>query len=357
MITNIVNEDLKYIHARLTEAEKFLLKDKDILVTGYGGSIGYLALEYFRIYGDELGIGTVYGIDNYVFGKPDWISDFCNNKRFVLKELDVITCDLEFASSAKIIFHMASLASPVYYRLYPIETMDADVIGLRRLLDFYKDKNIYNLLFFSTSEVYGDPSADRVPTKETYFGNVNTSGPRACYDESKRFGETLCYNFNNIYKMPIAVVRPFNSFGPGQRTNDLRVVADFAKNVLEKKDIVIYSDGKATRTFCYIADMITAILKVALYGKYDIFNIGYDKEEINIDELAAIYQRVGSKYTGYSGSIVYKVHSDKHYLTDNPKRRCPNIDKAKKILGFQPQIDTETGVGRYLRHLIEKAGE
>ena len=352
-MTQIVNEDLQYIHEKLSEDERVTLRDKNILVTGYAGSIGYLLLEYFRVYGEELGIRKVYGIDNYIFGKPQWLSGFQDDERFVLKECDIINCDLEFAADAQIIFHMASLASPVYYRLHPIETMDADVVGLRRLLDFYKEKKIYSLLFFSTSEIYGNPAVEQVPTKETYFGNVNTSGPRACYDESKRFGETICYNFHNVYNMPLTVVRPFNSFGPGLRTNDQRVVADFAQNVLANEDIVIYSNGKATRTFCYASDTITAILKAAVYGKYEIFNIGYDKEEMTIAELAEIYKEIGRKCTNYQGNIVYKTHEDKHYLTDNPQRRCPNIEKAQTLLNYMPEINTKTGVERYLKHLLE----
>lgn len=356
-MTQIVKEDLEYIHERLSDEEKEILRGKNILVTGYAGSIGYLLLEYFRTYGDELGIGKVYGIDNYVFGKPKWLTYFQEDERFLLKELDIISCDLEFAADAQIIFHMASLASPVYYRLHPIETMDADVVGLRRLLDFYKDKNIYDLLFFSTSEIYGNPAEEQIPTKETYFGNVNTSGPRACYDESKRFGETICYNFHNVYNMPVTVVRPFNSFGPGLRTNDQRVVADFAQNVLANEDIVIYSNGKATRTFCYASDTITAILKAAIYGKYEIFNIGYDREEMTVADLAEIYKKIGEKCINYQGDIVYRIHEDKHYLTDNPQRRCPNIAKAKEKLGYEPMIDTKTGVERYLRHLMKVEAE
>lgn len=352
-MTQTVKEDLKYIHERLSDGEKEILRGKSILVTGYAGSIGYLLLEYLRVYGDELGIEKVYGIDNFVFGKPRWLSCFQKEERFELRELDIIDCDLDFAADAQIIFHMASLASPVYYRLHPIETMDADVVGLRRLLDFYKEKEIHSLLFFSTSEIYGNPAVDQIPTKETYFGNVNTSGPRACYDESKRFGETICYNFHNVYNMPLTVVRPFNSFGPGLRTNDQRVVADFAQNVLANEDIVIYSNGKATRTFCYASDTITAILKAAVYGKYEIFNIGYDKEEMTIAELAEIYKEVGRKCTNYQGNIVYKTHEDKHYLTDNPQRRCPNIEKAQKLLNYMPEINTKTGVERYLKHLLE----
>lgn len=353
MITKTVKDDLKYIYVNLTNKELQALHGKKILVTGFAGSLGYMLMMFLAEYAEELNINKVYGIDNYVFGKPVWVQSLKDNSLFCLIEDDITNCDLEFASDAEIIFHMASLASPVYYRQYPIETIDADVIGLRRLLDFYKNKNIYNLLFYSTSEIYGDPVKEQVPTPETYFGNVNTSGPRACYDESKRFGETLCYNFHYKYNMPITVVRPFNSFGPGLNTNDQRVVADFAKSIVENKDIIIYSDGTATRTFSYVADTTLGCIKCAVYDKYDIFNIGYDKEEITILQLANMYKNIGEKHFKYNGNIIFETHSDKHYLTDNPQRRCPNINKAKNLLNFSPQIDTIFGINNYLKFLHE----
>ena len=241
---------------------------------------------------------------------------------------------------------MASLASPVYYRKFPIETIDADVLGLRRLLDYYKEKDIKGFLFYSTSEIYGDPIEGQVPTSESYWGNVNTCGPRACYDESKRFGETLCYNFYNKFNMPIRIVRPFNNYGPGMRLNDQRVVADFAKAVVENKDIILYSNGKATRTFDYIPDATVGYLKCILHDEFDIFNIGSDEREITILELADIYKSIGKELVSYSGQIKFEVHEDKEYLTDNPQRRCPNIEKAIKILGFEPKMKLEDGIKR-----------
>ncbi|MCQ2014194.1 NAD-dependent epimerase/dehydratase family protein [Clostridium butyricum] len=354
MWTTIVKEDLENIYKSLSENELNIFNDKKILITGYAGSLGYMLLAFFKEFGKKLKIKKVYGIDNYIFGTPKWLNEFEKDELFELKNLDITNCNLEFASEAKIIFHMASLASPVYYRLHPIETIDADVVGLRRLLDFYKNKSIHNLLFFSTSEIYGNPVNEQVPTDEQYWGNVNTSGPRACYDESKRFGETLCYNFNKVYNVPITVIRPFNSFGPGLRTNDKRVVADFAENIIKNEEIVIYSDGKATRTFCYVSDTISGIIKCSLHNEYNIFNIGYDKEEINIDELSKIYREIGIDLFNYNKEIIYRVHEDKHYLTDNPQRRCPNIDKAKRLLGYFPSINTVEGVRRYIKHLIEE---
>ena len=348
---DIVAEDVKTVWAHLSQEEKDRLRGRDILITGFAGSLGYMVMEFFRAYAEELAVGHIYCIDNYSFGRPDWVDGFLGDGRFRIRRADIATCDLRFAAGAKIILHMASLASPVYYRQHPIETIDADVIGLRNLLDFYRDREIGSLVFFSTSEVYGDPAPGRVPTSEAYWGNVNTSGPRACYDESKRFGETLCYNYSRRFGMPVTVIRPFNSFGPGLRTNDQRVVADFAKNVVRGEDIVIFSDGRATRTFCYSADTTVGILKCAAFGQYGIFNIGNDRDEMSIAQLAELYRKVGRRLFRYGGNIVYRTHPDRDYLTDNPKRRCPDIGKAERMLGYRPVYSAETGIERYLLSL------
>lgn len=351
MKNNILAEDLKNVFDGLTLAERRILLGKKIFITGYAGSLGYMMTQFFAKYGEELGIKHVYALDSYVFGKPVWVSELENNPLFTIKAEDVVTADFKFAQEANLILHMASLASPVYYRMYPIETMDADVIGLRRLLDFYRDKEIFNLLFYSTSEIYGDPHFDMIPTPERYWGNVNTSGPRACYDESKRYAETLCYNFYHTHGFPVTVIRPFNSYGPGLRTNDKRAPADFAMNVLNNEDIAIYSDGEATRTFCYSTDATIASLKCAMYGKYDIFNAGNGQDEITIYQLAEIFRTAGQELFGYSGKIIFKEHADKHYNTDSPKRRCPDLNKIKSALGYSPAVNIHDGVSRYLKFL------
>lgn len=356
MIDAITIQDMEYIYQSLSDQEKAKLKGSKILVTGFAGSLGYTLLHFFALYANKLDIKKVYGIDNYMFGEPEWISDIEPYGIFDLRKLDIINCDLEFAKDANLIFHMASLASPVYYRQHPLETIDADVIGIRRLLEFYKDKQIKGLLFYSSSETYGDPSPDQIPTRETYWGNVNTCGPRACYDESKRFGETLCYYFAKLYSMPVVIVRPFNNYGPGMRLNDQRVVADFAKNVLENEDIVIYSDGTPTRTFDYIPDATVGYIKAALYGRFEIFNIGSNHDEMSISQLAQIYKELGKELFGYDKSIVYRKHPDREYLTDNPNRRCPNIKKAAEELGFSPRIHVREGIKRYLQYCYNTKG-
>ena len=351
MTNDILAGDLRKVAEGLTDIEINSFRGRTVFITGFAGSLGYLMVQFLAHYGEEFGIKHIYALDNYVFGKPIWLSELEANPLFTVRDGDVTNEDFSFASDADLIFHMASLASPVYYRLHPIETMDADVLGLRRLLDFFNNKGIYNLLFYSTSEVYGDPAPEMVPSSENYWGNVNTSGPRACYDESKRYAETLCYNYHHQRGFPVTVIRPFNSYGPGLRINDKRAPADFAMNILQNEPITLYSDGRATRTFCYTSDTTLASLKCALYAEYDIFNIGNDTEEMTVRELAEVYRSVGGSVFGYSGNIIYKDHADKHYNTDNPQRRCPDLSKIRKVLGYSPAIGTRDGAERYLRFL------
>ncbi|MGY4473567.1 nucleoside-diphosphate-sugar epimerase [Bradyrhizobium sp. USDA 3364] len=250
---------------------------------------------------------------------------------------------------------MASIASPTFYRQYPVETIDANIWGLRRLLEFYRGSDrLKGLLFFSSSEIYGDPAKAAIPTDEEYRGNVACLGPRACYDESKRFGETMCYVFSKTYGMPITVARPFNNYGPGMRIDDRRLPADFARCVINRRDIVILSDGSPTRTFCYISDAITGYLLCLLHGKYDYFNIGVDRPEISVHGLAEIYQQASLELFGRRGAVVFERSLDAEYLVDNPIRRRPAIKKARDILGYSPKILVNEGVRRYLSFLHDE---
>src|SRR5258708_989421 len=181
------------------------------------------------------------------------------------------------------VVHGASIASPTYYRLHPIETMDANVLGLRRLLDHSLRWAPEGFLFFSSSEIYGDPDAANIPTAEAYRGFVSCTGPRACYDESKRFGETLCVNFARVHGIPVTIARPFNNYGPGLRLSDRRVLPDLFKDVLADRDITLLSDGRASRTFCYASDATAGYLRILLLGaKGESYNIGADAPEISM---------------------------------------------------------------------------
>jgi UDP-glucuronate decarboxylase len=353
---NQLYEDVRYTYSKLSDREKDGLKDSTVLITGACGFLGYYFLHFFKQAGKELKVKKVLVLDNFMLGKPAWLNDFINDGLFRIESFNIISDTLTNISCAKdadYIIHMASIASPVFYRKYPIETLDANIWGLRNLLDFYKDKKIKGFLFFSSSEVYGDPDGDHIPTDEEYHGNVSFTGPRSCYDESKRFGETMCMLFAHRYGLPIGAARPFNNYGPGMRLNDKRVPADFASAVLEGRDIEILSDGAPTRTFCYIADAVAGYLKILVHGEYDYFNIGIEHPEVTINKLAELYVAAGREMLGYKGTVQYAVSEDRNYLTNNPQRRCPNITKARKLLAYDPSIAVEEGVARFLRFIRE----
>lgn len=356
MISKTLQEDFDHTLSKLSVEEKKKLFGSTILVTGCGGFLGYYLMHFLQNKAKTLGLKKVIGLDNFMLGYPEWMDSIANDSLFDVHTFDIIKDkiqEINGADSVDYIVHMASVASPMFYRQYPIETIDANIWGLRSLLDYYVDKKIKGFLFYSSSESYGDPDDAHVPTSEDYCGQVSFTGPRACYDESKRFGETICMLYATKRNMPIGVVRPFNVYGPGIRINDKRVVADYALAVKEGKDIEILSNGTPTRTFCYVADTIAGDLKILLHGEYGYYNIGIDSPEITVAQLAEIYKEAGKEIYGYEGSIKYAVSDDEDYLTDNPQRRCPNIGKAKRELGYNPTIYVEEGVRRYLRFINE----
>ncbi len=358
----IVQQDLQRIYDGLTEDERRGFQDSTILLTGGAGFLGFYFIHFFTHYRQELGIKKVICLDNFQIGCSQWLKDLSSASQVELHKFNVITDDITNvpgAEEADYIYHMASIASPIFYRKYPIETLDANVWGLRRLLDLYCKKPIKGLAFYSSSEIYGDPSPENIPTPEAYRGNVDCQGPRACYDEAKRFGETMCYLFHQKYQMPISIIRPFNNYGPGMRLNDARVPADFANAVWRDQDIVMFSDGSPTRTFCYISDAITGYLKALLYAAkgFEAFNIGIDKPEISIRHLAEIYTEAGKEIFGYTGQAKFSVSADKEYLQNNPNRRCPVIDKARRLLGYEPQVQVEQGVRYFLEYVKESKEE
>jgi UDP-glucuronate decarboxylase len=353
---DVVNEDIQYIHNAANE-EFIQLSGHNILVTGGAGFLGYYLiqsiLDWNTSHPDKSPIRvTIY--DNFIRGYPNWLSKRARESNIVIHNHDISKPLSSNIPDFDYIIHAASIASPTYYRRYPIETMDANVNGLRHLLEYAKNQYergcpVLGFLFYSTSEIYGDPTPGNIPTPETYRGYVSCTGPRACYDESKRYGETLCVNFAQQYDLPIKTARPFNNYGPGLKISDKRVIPDFAKEIVENRDIVMFSDGSPTRTFCYIADAIVGYIKILVRGRSgEAYNIGVDKPEISILQLAENLVQIAKAHFGYKGRIVYKTSQDKEYLTDNPQRRCPVIDKARKELGYNPRIPIEEGLTRSL---------
>lgn len=332
------------------------LAGKSVLITGGAGFLGYYLIRSLLAYNeisDSLPVRvTVY--DNYRRGVPDWMSSLESSSALSLVEHDITGALPIGVPEFDFIIHAASIASPTFYRQHPIETMDANVTGLRLLLDHCRERaaegrSPEGFLFFSSSEIYGDPTADQIPTPETYPGNVSPTGPRACYDESKRYGETLCVNFHREYGLPVKIVRPFNNYGPGLSANDRRVLSDFARRVLADDDIEILSDGSPTRTFCYVADAVVGYFKVLVDGRPgEAYNIGCDGPEISIAELARRVQELAGELFGYQGEVVLRTRGDGDYLVDSPQRRCPRIDKARSELGFEPRIALDDGLRRTL---------
>ncbi len=356
--SKVVESDLVYIINSLTE-EMTKLSGKRVLITGGAGFLGYYLVQSLVKWNDinknsNSDLIQIVVYDNFMRGKPSWLLDLEIRNAITLKAHDITDPLPNDIGDVSYIIHAASIASPIYYRKHPIETMDANVNGLRILLDFLKarraeDKFVGGLLYFSTSEIYGDPSEEFIPTPETFRGYVSCTGPRASYDESKRYGETLCVNFARQYNLPIRIARPFNNYGPGLKLTDGRALPDFCNNVLSNKDIILLSDGSPTRTFCYVADAIIGYLKVLTIGSNgEAYNIGTEIPEISMCQLAEMIIERSKVLYNYEGQLVFNKSEDKDYLTDNPNRRCPVIEKAKKDLGYNPTITIDEGILRSL---------
>jgi dTDP-glucose 4,6-dehydratase/UDP-glucuronate decarboxylase len=346
--------DIEYGCARLTDTWA-RLAGRRVLLTGGAGFLGYYLVQMLlgwnaRAPRDSAVALTV--VDNYIRGVPDWLEALRDQLRLVPHD---ITRPLpDDAGDFDYIIHAASIASPTFYRQHPIETMDANVTGLRLLLERARQQQqrgsaVEGFLFFSSSEIYGDAEPSAIPTPETYPGRVSSTGPRACYDESKRYGETLCVNFAQQYGVPITMVRPFNNYGPGLRIDDRRVIPDLARDVLDGRDLVLLSDGSPTRTFCYVADAVVGYYKVLVHGQPgEAYNIGSDGPEITIETLADGVAAAGRELFGYAGRVVRQTSTDPRYLVDNPRRRCPDISKARRELGFSPDVPLDEGLRRSL---------
>jgi nucleoside-diphosphate-sugar epimerase len=354
-LDQLLHEDLESICLDL-EDEFARMAGKRLLITGGGGFLGYYlvqaALHYNRTRKGHGAIDvTVY--DNYMRGVPTWLEDLKN------PNLKLVRHDMTQPLPADIghfdyVVHAAGIASPIYYRQKPLACIDANLIGLRNLLDYaVAERNskrpLAGFLFYSSSEIYGDPAADAIPTPETYRGNVSCTGPRACYDETKRFGETLCVTYARQEGIRVKMARPFNNYGPGLKITDGRVLPDFARNVLANEDIVMLSDGHPTRTFCYATDAIVGYYKVLVRGHDgEPYNVGIDRPEISMAELARLVSELARELFGYRGKVVLGKAQESDYLIDNPNRRCPVIDKARTHLGFNPKVLPEEGVRRAL---------
>jgi dTDP-glucose 4,6-dehydratase/UDP-glucuronate decarboxylase len=338
---------------------------KKLLVTGGAGFLGYYLVQGVVEWNRNAEPGTrieLTVMDSYARGVPDWLTRLVGSDGLELVEHDVRLPLPDDLGDFQYVVHAAGIGSPTYYRAHPIETMDANVVGLRSLLDravgaASDGHPVEGFLFFSSSEIYGDPPPDRIPTPETYRGYVSCTGPRACYDESKRYGETLCVNFARQHGVPVAIARPFNNYGPGLKLSDRRVIPDLARDVLDDRDLTLLSDGSATRTFCYASDAVVGYYKILVRGRPgEPYNIGTESPEISMRELADHIVRLARDLFGYKGSVVVRESEEADYLVDNPTRRRPLISKARDELEYEPVVGLEDGLERSLVWYAENRG-
>lgn len=304
-----------------------LTQRRRILVTGGAGFLGSHLCERLLARGDD-----VICLDNFYTGTKDNVLHLMDNPRFELMRHDV-TFPLYIEVDE--IFNLACPASPIHYQHDPVQTTKTSVHGAINMLGLAKRLGA-KILQASTSEVYGDPSVH--PQTEDYWGNVNPIGPRACYDEGKRCAETLFFDYHRQHALPVKVVRIFNTFGPRMHPNDGRVVSNFIVAALENRPISIYGDGGQTRSFCYVDDLIEAMLRM-MDGPADLIgplNIG-NPQETAIGSLAETIKAM----TGSSSTISYVP-----LPTDDPMQRCPDISRARTHLKWQPEVDLETGLAR-----------
>jgi dTDP-glucose 4,6-dehydratase len=312
------------------------MNQKRALVTGGAGFLGSHLCDAL------LGEGySVVVADNLLTGKLSNLDHLHNESRFEFRQIDI---NQPFDCGAvNYVFHFASPASPVDYALHGIATLKAGSLGTFHALDI-AHKYGAKYLVSSTSECYGDPLEH--PQKETYWGNVNSIGPRSVYDEAKRFTEATTMAYLRYHKVDTRIVRIFNTYGPRMQLNDGRVVPNFMKQALLGEDLTVYGTGSQTRSFCYVSDEIDGFLRLSKSTEHTPVNIG-NPTEFTILECA---QRV-LEVTGSKSKIRYEALPQ-----DDPKQRCPDITKARKLLGWEPKVDLETGLRLSLDYFREAVG-
>ena len=301
------------------------MKKERVLITGAAGFLGSHLCDRFLKEGYH-----VIGMDNLITGDLRNIEHLFGREDFEFHHHDVSKF-VHVPGDLKYILHFASPASPIDYLKIPIQTLKVGSLGIHNLLGLAMAKNA-RLLIASTSEVYGDPTVH--PQTEDYWGNVNPVGPRGVYDEAKRFQEAMTMAYHTYHGLETRIVRIFNTYGPRMRLNDGRVLPAFMGQALRGEDLTVFGDGSQTRSFCYVDDLIEGIYRLLLSDCVDPVNIG-NPMEITIREFADEI----IKLTGTDQKVI-----EKPLPTDDPKQRQPNIDKAKEVLGWEPQFTREKGL-------------
>lgn len=300
---------------------------KKVVITGGAGFIGSHLCD--RLIKEGF---SVYCLDNFITGSRANIKHLLKHKDFRLIEHNV-TKYINVKGRIDCILHFASPASPEDYLKFPIQTLKVGSLGTHNALGLAKEKKA-RFLLASTSEVYGDPLIH--PQPETYWGNVNPVGVRGCYDEAKRFAEAITMAYRRVHKIDTKIVRIFNTYGPAMRMDDGRVVPNFIYQALSNKPISVYGNGAQTRSFCYVDDLVEGIFRLMRSKINEPINLG-NPTEFTVLQLAKLV----IKLTGAKSKIIFKPLPQ-----DDPKKRKPDITKAKKLLNWQPKIRLEEGLSK-----------
>lgn len=306
-----------------------------ILITGGSGFIGSNLCKYFL----ENTSHTIYCLDNFYSSNKRNITPFLDNKKFTFIKADINTHIFPDSFCVDQIYHLACPASPRLYQKDPVFTLKTNTLGIINILEFAKKCNS-KILLASTSEVYGDPLVS--PQPETYWGNVNCTGTRSCYDVGKRVAETFFIEYHRKYNVNIRICRIFNTYGPNLDPDDGRVISNFIKQSLSNQDITIYGDGKQTRSFCYVTDLINGFVNLMNIKYHYPVNLG-NNNEITIKDLVSLVIKV----TNSKSKIVYRILPE-----DDPKKRNPDLTLAKKLFNFSPRVSLEDGLNRILQYTL-----
>ena len=305
-----------------------------VVITGAAGFIGSHLSEELLNRGY-----SVVGIDNLLTGDLANVAHL-RDRDFQLIRHDV-TNYIDVDGDVDFVLHWASPASPIDYLELPIQTLKVGSLGTHKALGLAKAKGAV-FVIASTSEVYGDPLEH--PQKETYWGNVNPIGPRGVYDEAKRFAEAMTVAYRRYHKVDTKIVRIFNTYGPRMRIRDGRAVPAFISQALRHEDVTVFGDGRQTRSFCYISDLVDGIIRLMLSNENGPINIG-NPQEMTIEQIA----RLIIEMTASKSQIVYQP-----LPTDDPKVRQPDITRARTLLGWEPKVPLEQGLGRTIDYFRDK---
>lgn len=341
-----ISEDLASIRKNLEYLKK-KIEGKTVLITGGAGFLG----SWFCDVALSLGANVIC-VDNMSSGADANIKHLIGNDKFTLIRKSVV--DFETDKKIDFVVHMASMASPPLYQKHPVDTLDSNLIGIRKTLEIAKKNNSQGFLFTSTSEVYGNPPDDKIPTSEDYYGYVNSYGPRSMYDEAKRAAEAYCYAYYKEFGVHARIARIFNTYGPRLDVKSTsqygRALAKFIVQALANEPISIYGNGAQTRSFCYITDQITGLFKLLLSDGIDseVINIGNSKETTIIELINKITKLTESK------SKLVRDSPPNYDIRDDPRRRCPNITKAKKLLNYEPKVGLDEGLKRTISWFKEE---